>query len=155
MTENPEFLAAEKLGHELRSKLLDQFSRVERWVTSKSHSLGRATNKAPIGQRLTLITQQAEQFKKPAKIKELADRVSKALVLRCDIVHSHLQTAISSEGDPIWIFANVADGECWKPTVLTKNRFTLEIAALKMLAKELEDQKLKAQAPAAHVSTTV
>jgi hypothetical protein len=157
MEDKQQFAKAEKDGHALRSKLLDEFARIESWVAGKALEIGEKPSKASLGQKIKSIRTNESKFKYPKRISSLADRIEAAILLRNDVVHAVLETLLDKSGNVHWLFENVgiqdSRGERLK-LILTQATFDIEISALKNLVKELNDQKLSAPTPTAPASTT-
>jgi hypothetical protein len=140
----------ETQGHVWRSQMLDQFARIEDWVSRCAGALGEKPSKASLGQKLKVIRAATARFKKPKRIEELTGRIEKAIELRNDLTHSLIVTVLDRSGTPLWLFRNVghvANSTIPRSALLSAEDFKCQIADLKNLVKELNDQQLSPPAP--------
>jgi len=144
-------------GARLRSDLLDAFARLEEVIGQKLGQDTKVTACPSLTQKLNAL--EKAPFRYPAKIKQRIAEIRPLVECRNDIVHSTLAIAELSGGETnsYFVFRNVAampDCTGRQMRALTFEEFKVLIGRVKTATKQLNDQPMKAAAPAAPASAT-
>jgi hypothetical protein len=144
-------------GARLRSELLDAFARLEEAIVQKLGQEGKAPVYPSLTQKLNAL--EKAPFRYPVKAKQRIAEIRPLVDCRNDIVHSTLSLAEIAGGDTgsYFIFRNVsvlADCTSRQLRALTPDEFKMLVSRVKTATKHLNDQPLKAAAPAAPASAT-
>jgi hypothetical protein len=143
-------------GARLRSELLDAFARLEEIVCGKLGHDAKGTVAQPLTQKLNAL--EKAPFRHPAKAKQRITEIRALVECRNDIVHSILAVAeLSGDTNSYFVFRNVSalpDYTGRQLRAITGEEFKALISRVKTAAKQLNDQPMKAAAPAAPASAS-
>jgi hypothetical protein len=140
-------------AHAFRGEFLDLCAQIEQWALERIRQVGD-DSKTPylFGQKLKRVGELAADdtvFSRPARVRELLDRLKPFAELRSKLAHSVMQPS-SQAADAIYAFevAGAPEppdhaGRFW----LRTSDMAPLICELKKIRKELSDQKVKALPP--------
>lgn len=144
-------------GAHLRSDLLDAFARLEEVICEKLGDSGKGLASQSLTQKLNAL--EKAPFRYPTKAKQRIAEIRSLVDCRNDIVHSVLSIAdiSGSNAGSYLVFRNVSGipgctGREFR--ALTLEEFKTLVGRAKIVAKQLNDQPLKAATPAAPASAS-